>query len=225
MHRLFICICLGNAWAPASPAPRDGCAIASRPLLRLVGLLLALLGACLPPATFALNTDRDQPIEVEADFAEFDELAGTGIYKGNVVAIQGSIRVTGDVMTVKFTPEREMKEILIDGTPATFRQRPEGKQEYVEGEGLRVEYFLLENLVYLKRNAKLTEEGKVLTGDEIIYDTARSIVTARKAPDGKVEGKAGEAAKPRQRVRVVLPPRREPGTPAPTGEGDGKARP
>lgn len=192
-----------RARAAEAPAPRA--------LLRLVALLLALVGASLPQVGNALTADRDQPIEVEADFAEFDDLAGTAVYKGNVVAVQGSIRVTGDVMTVRFTSEREMKEILVDGAPATFRQRPEGKEEYVEGEGLRVEYFLLENLIYLRRNAKLREEGKLLSGDEIIYDTARSVVTARKAPNDRVEGKADAAAKPRQRVRVVLPPRREPG--------------
>ncbi len=214
-------------------------AISPRPRPALAGLLLALVAICLPPTTTALTTDHDQPIEVEADFAEFDERAGTAIYKGNVVAVQGSIRVTGDVMTVRFTEAREMKEILVDGSPATFRQLPEGKQEYVEGEGLRVEYFLLENLVYLKRQAKLKEEGKLLTGDEIIYDTARNVVTARKAPEGKAASKVADPAAPRQRVRVVLPPRREPAAgsevereadkpaarPDPGPAADGKTRP
>jgi len=182
-------------------------------LLAATGLLLAA------GAAQALSTDSEQPIEIEADFAEFDDVAGTAIYKGGVVAVQGSIRVTGDVMTVKFTDARDMKEILVDGKPATFRQRPDGKQEDVEGEGLRVEYFMQENLVYVKRNASLREEGKLLSGDEIVYDTARSVVTARKAPAAAAEAgdKGGKA--PRQRVRVVLPPQRSSPTPA-TGAGE-----
>jgi lipopolysaccharide export system protein LptA len=206
------------------PHPELPSAARGTPALAL--FLFALAGLFPPPPVSALQSDHDQPIEVEADFAEFDEQAGKAVYKGNVIAVQGSIRVTGDVMTVRFTEDRQMKEVLVDGAPATFRQLPEGKQEYVEGEGLRVEYFLLENLVYLKRNAKLREDGKLLSGDEIIYDTARSVVTARKAPE--VEGKAGaaEAKAPRQRVRVVLPPRREPGatpSPEPAAPPDEKA--
>jgi lipopolysaccharide export system protein LptA len=186
------------------------------PFLWLTPMLAALVAL----QVHALATDSEQPIEIEADFAEFDDVAGTAIYKGGVIAIQGSIKVTGDVMTVKFTPERDMKEILVDGKPATFRQRPEGKQEDVEGEGLRVEYFLQENLVYVKRNARLREEGKLLSGDEIIYDTARSVVSARRTPAADEKPPAGEATKPKQRVRVVLPPKRDPQSPtgpAPTG--------
>jgi lipopolysaccharide export system protein LptA len=182
------------------PAP-----VAIRSSVHLAGLLALCLLA--PAAAWALATDRDQPVEVEADYAEMDDVAGTTVYKGNVVVVQGSIRVTGDVLTVNYTPEREMKEVLVDGKPATFRQRPDGKTEDVEGEGIRVEYFVLQDLVYLKREAKLREAGKRMSGNEIIYDTARSVVTARKAPDAGGPAGPDKTGKPRERVRVILPPR------------------
>ena len=43
----------------------------------------------------ALSTDYDQPIEIESDFAELDDVEGTTVYIGNVIVVQGSIRMTG----------------------------------------------------------------------------------------------------------------------------------
>ena len=58
-------------------------------------LLLAALVAGAPAAR-ALSTDRDQPIEIEADFAELDDSRGVTMYKGNVIVTQGSLKLTGE---------------------------------------------------------------------------------------------------------------------------------
>jgi lipopolysaccharide export system protein LptA len=39
----------------------------------------------------ALSSDREQPINLEADAADIDDLKGISIYTGNVVLTQGSM--------------------------------------------------------------------------------------------------------------------------------------
>ena len=94
----------------------------------LPGALLLMLAL---PA-HALSTDKDQPIEVEADTAELDEVKNVSIYRGNVIVIQGSIRMTGDVMTVYQTDNDDLDHMIMEGNPATYKQLPDdSKQQLV----------------------------------------------------------------------------------------------
>ena len=171
-------------------------------------VLLALAwiaGPCL-----ALSTDFEQPIEIEADFAELDDEEGTTIYIGNVIVIQGSIRMTGDRLRVNFTPERELKDAYLEGRLATFKQTPDNGEEDVEGEALLIEYHALENMIYLIDKAKVTQGQRLTQGHRINYDTARSIVTVRSARAGKAD-KADVPAQDSGRVRIIIPPKKKAG--------------
>ena len=54
------------------------------------------------PANQALSTDRDQDIEIEADSLESDDTKGLAIYKGDVVIVQGTLKITGDHVTIQY---------------------------------------------------------------------------------------------------------------------------
>ena len=57
----------------------------------LLTLLFTLMGLPLSHGAMALDSDRDQPIQIVADVAVRDELAGKTRYEGNVVLTQGSL--------------------------------------------------------------------------------------------------------------------------------------
>ena len=52
----------------------------------------------------ALSTDKNQDIEIESNSVYLDDTKNVGVYSGNVVVLQGSIRITGDELTVYYTP-------------------------------------------------------------------------------------------------------------------------
>ena len=160
---------------------------------------------------FALSTDSEQPIEIEADFAELDDVDGTTVYIGNVVVVQGSIRMTGDRLRVNFTAERDLKDAYLEGRLATFKQTPNDQQEDVEGEALLIEYHALESMLILIEKAKVTQGERLTQGHRINYDTERSIVTVRSSRAGKPnideQPKAGSG-----RVRIIIPPKKKPVT-------------
>ena len=156
----------------------------------------------------ALPTDMDQPIEIEANFAELDDEEGVTTYLGDVVVTQGSIRMTGDSLKVLLEEDRQIKEAFLHGTPATFRQTPKIGEEDVEGEAKIIEYYKDKEIVYLIEAAKVTQGKRLTQGHRINYDIDRSIVTVRSSRAGLVR-KDGIDKQKAQRVKIILPPKEE----------------
>ena len=71
---------------------------------------------------YCLSTDSEQNIEIEANTAEMDDVKKVTVYRGNVIVTQGSIRMTGHTMHVYFNENNDMKLVIMDGTPAKYRQ-------------------------------------------------------------------------------------------------------
>lgn len=166
---------------------------------------LSLLGLVLALDVAALATDSQQPIEIQADFAELDDQEGKTIYVGNVVVIQGSIKMTGDKLKVNFSEDRDLEDVYMEGRPAYFKQTPDSGDD-VEGEALLIEYHALKSLLHLIQKAKLTQGARLFEGDRINYDTAKSVITARAVPKSK-DPKVKRT--PTGRVRVIIPPKKK----------------
>jgi lipopolysaccharide export system protein LptA len=179
--------------------------------MKLISLLMRMAVAAVfvfgSHAVLALTSDSEQPIQVEADFVELDEGTGITVYKGNVIVTQGSIRMTGDKLTINFTDDQDLKDAYLEGRPAYFKQRPENKDYDTEGEALQIEYHARESLLYLIEAAKLTQGQRLFSGHRITYDTERSILTARKARTTEQPG--GQAEKPRGRVKLIIPSKKK----------------
>jgi lipopolysaccharide export system protein LptA len=153
-------------------------------------------------AALGLSTDKDQPIQVEADTAELDDKNNVSVYTGDVVLTQGSIRMTGDKMTVYNTEDDELDTLIMEGSPATYRQLPDDSDVYDEAEAKTIKYFELKHQVILIDNAVVRQEGFLMKGDRIDYDTERNQAKAQSAA-------AGEGAEKQDRVKVILKKKEE----------------
>ncbi len=186
----------------------------ARPLLAVAAAVLLLLWR---PGADALSTDPEQPVEIEADFAELDDQEGRTTYTGNVVVTQGSIRMLGDKLTANFDEDRQLVEVFLAGKPAYFKQTPDGGKQDIEGEGLQIEYYAKRNLLHLIDQARLKQGERLFEGYRINYDTAKSIITGRGTP--QAASKPGAAPSKPGRVKVIIPPKpksAESGATAPT---------
>jgi len=158
----------------------------------------------------ALSTDTSQPVEIEADFAEMDDVEGRTTYVGNVIVTQGSIRMTGEKMRANFDENRQLTEVFLDGAPAYFKQTPDGGKEDIEGEGAQIQYLAKKNQLILIKDARLTQGARLFTGYRINYDTKNSVITGRGTPQSETPASGGER-KP-GRIKVIIPPK-TPATP------------
>lgn len=166
-----------------------------------VPALLALL-LCLPGAAWALKSDRDKPMHIEADNVELDDQSGVSVYRGDVVITQGTMRITGDQVTVYTTPDAKLKRAVSVGQPATYKQRPDDKPEDVKARALAMEYFADKDTVVLTDEARLWQGPNTFVSKKIIYDVANDRVDAGKQSGG-------------DRVRITIHPEKRDGAGSP----------
>jgi lipopolysaccharide export system protein LptA len=142
----------------------------------------------------ALPDDRDQPIHITADKALRDEKKGVTIYTGNVVLVQGSMELEAETLTVYHTTEKA-DQMIAAGNPAKMRQQPELNKGIVHAQGKVITYFRNEDKVNLRTDAKIEQDGAVVSGDSIDYIIAKQLITAQ-----------SDGTQPDNRVQVVIPP-------------------
>ncbi len=146
-------------------------------------------------SAFALTTDKDQPIELEANSVEIDDRTGISVYQGNVVIRQGSIRITAEEVTV-YQKDKRTDKIHAVGRPVTYQQVTDDGKE-VNGRALQAEYHTRSDLLYLIGDALLTQGQDSFASDRITYDRKKALV------------KAGASAKGKERVRITIDPKRK----------------
>jgi len=159
---------------------------------------------------FALSTDQDKPIEIAADAAELDDKTGITIYSGNVIVTQGSMNLRGDKLTITYNDDNSLKTATMLGTPATFKQMPDNKEQgQIDGKGIKINYLASDNLLVLTEDAELTQSGKLFKAYKIEYDTEKSKMIARKAVAGEKTPSGKPVQKDSGRIRVILPPKKK----------------
>jgi len=148
------------------------------------GLAALLLAGAMGVAE-ALPEDREKPIQIEADSAELDQNAGVITYSGNVVVVQGTMRLTADTGKI-FLEAGEFQRMEALGSPTTFRYQPDVDKEVIDGEGRRVEYNVETGKVTVNDNARFTQGQDVFTGDFIEYDLATDVIRADSKEGGRI---------------------------------------
>ena len=157
----------------------------------LKSLYLSLL--LISPVCWGLESDRQQPIHIQADRITVHEKEGVSYYEGNVQFTQGSLQVKGDEITVYLKGD-VLQKVIVKGSPATMQQQPEPDQELVHSQAARMEYNAQQQIVTLIDNAQIQQGPNSFAGDYIEYDTRNSMVSARK---GETED---------SRVHVIITP-------------------
>lgn len=153
-------------------------------------LLLIPLSLLFSVNSLALSTDRDQPIQIEADKATINNIKGIAIYTGDVIVIQGSIRINSDTMNIKYSKKRNIETIVTKGNPSRFQQRLDSG-EIIKAKALEMEYNAIKSIIYLRRQAELRKtlnsiDNYISNAPRITYDTQRGIIRADKG-----KGKSG----------------------------------
>jgi lipopolysaccharide export system protein LptA len=176
-------------------------------------VLLATLALATAPA-WADRSDRDQPVHLEANRLTVDEAKKVQILEGNVQLVQGTLTIRAEKLVVTQDANGFQKGIAYagGGRLATFRQKREGKNEYVDGEAERIEYDSKADKAELFDKAHIKSGLDEVQGQYISYDakTENYLVTGGSPLAGST--KSGK----QERVHAVIQPKnRDPGKAAP----------
>ena len=178
------------------------------PLIRAAALALLALALTAPIAR-AERADRTKPLNVAADQqGTFDLLKQVVVFTGNVIITKGTIVIKADRVEVREAPDgfRTAVAVGTSGHPATFRQKRDGVDEYIDGQAARLEYdekgdvirFVNNAIVRRLRGATIGDE---ITGSVITYDNTTEVFSVSGGTPANTAGSPGG------RVRAVLTPR------------------
>lgn len=147
----------------------------------------------------AESSDRDQPIDLEADAVEVDDAKQTSTYIGNVILTQGTLVIKADKLIVR-EDKNGFQHSTSLGNPTTFKQKRTGKDEWLQGSALRIEYDGRMDKVKLFKKAWVKRGEDIVHGDYIMYDAI--------AEYAEVKGGTKSATNPTGRVKAVIQPRK-----------------
>ncbi len=165
--------------------------------------------------TWALRSDRNQPIDIKADRVEVDQRNQVSHYIGNVRLEQGSLKIDADEVVV-YMEKGKLQKIVITGNPARFEQQPENQQEIVKSQANNMEYYASEERLFLKHNAEVNQGGNHFRGEFIEYDTLTSTVKADKGENSQSRVHAIiQPAKPKDETKPAPDSTDKTQTPAP----------
>jgi lipopolysaccharide export system protein LptA len=161
-----------------------------------------LIAWCLTAAVVhAERADRDKPVNLEADQVTVDDAKQTATFIGKVVLTQGTLVIRGDRMVVQQDADG-FKYGVAYGNLASFRQKREGYDEYIDGFAERIEYDSKAEKLQMFNRAYLKKSNDDVRGNYISYEIATEFF--------KVVGGGKQAAtegNPEGRVRAVIQPK------------------
>ena len=166
---------------------------------------VVLCAALLASPVYAEKADRDKPVNLEADTVTLDDIRKISVYQGNVVLSQGTMMLRADRVQVTQNAEG-LDKVTATGRPVTFRQKVEGRDEFIEGFANRIEYDGVNSQLELIGQAQLQRGSDELRGAQISYNAKTEFY--------KVVGQA-DATTPAGRVRAVIRPKPRSNPPAP----------
>lgn len=156
-------------------------------------LLLALL---LWSPLWALESDREQPISVEADSLEVRDQENISIYRGNVNLKQGSLEISADRLVIHFDDNNDLQMMEMTGNPARLRQLDNEHQE-MRGQARQINYLESKSILELIDNARFSHAG----------DTIESNLIRINTDDNNIQAGSSDTD---ERVKMLIQPRQNP---------------
>jgi lipopolysaccharide export system protein LptA len=173
------------------------CQLIMTQLFYIAVLATSLLSA---ERAHAEAADRDKPIELEADSVIVDDAKKISTYIGGVVLTQGTLVIHADKLIVR-EGKNGFQSSTSTGNPTTFKQKREGKNEYMTGSARRIEYDGRMDKVELYTKAWVKRGEDIVYGDYISYDANAEYAEV-------IGGKKSESAGPESgRVRAFIQPK------------------
>jgi len=166
--------------------------------IKLTFALLCLMLVCSP--SHAERADRNKPVHLEADQVSMDDAKQISTFEGKVLLTQGTMSIHGDKLVV-VQDKNGFSHGTATGRLASFRQKREGFDEYVEGYGERIEYDTQNETVDFFGQGRMIRKQDEVRGDHISYSSKTEIFQVHSAP-GQQTNAPGKG-----RVRVILQPK------------------
>ena len=156
----------------------------------------------LAPLVHAEKADRDKPLQVEAQRMSIDDGKKIQILEGDVILTKGTLILRAERIVITEDQYGFQKSTAFAGKGGLvhFRQKREGRDDYIDGEAERIEYNTANEVAELFHRAWVKGGEDQVKGDYIWYDaiSEKYLATAGESRDPKA---------PPARVRAIIQPK------------------
>ena len=170
-------------------------------LAAIVGIAGVMLAAT---AARAEKADRDKPVNIEADRVSVDDVKKVQVFEGNVQLVKGTLIIRAERIVVTQDDDGYQRGVAT-GTadvPPRFKQKREGQDDYIEGEGERIEHDAKAEKTEFFNRAWVKSGLDEVRGQFISYDARTENYFVTSGPNG-TRAKPGS----NERVRAVIQPK------------------
>lgn len=158
---------------------------------------LLALGVCVTSmVSFALPSDRNQPISLLADRATYNDKTGITTYSGNVIIEQGSMKLHAASIVANLNANKQISTVNASGSPAKFQQQLDTNRGIARGEAQKIVYNAETGILNLVGNAYLYQDGASIRGNSLKYSMNK----------GDIEVSGGGSGASKGRVQIIIPP-------------------
>ena len=173
-------------------------------LVKTLPILLSMGTALVSMNSWALLNDIAQLTHIQSEDAQIDEKQGIAIYTGDVIITQGSMKITGNTVTLTRTPSGDIDVVTSVGNLAYFEQKQAtGDPAPMKGYGKTIQYQAQKNRILLVDQAKVIDtDGNTVEGEKITYDSVKKILQA-----GRDNGR--KITVPGPRIEMIIHPKKE----------------
>lgn len=157
--------------------------------------IAAALGFVAPshPAAAQSGHDSAQPVQINADSLEVQQDKKIAVFKGNVDATQGDLRLKTDLLRVFYSEGGQKKAGAGPGGNTSITRLEADGHVFVSrpdqtGKGDRGVYDLEQRTIVLEGNVVLTDRENVVKGTRATMDLNTRQSTVQSGPAGRVQG-------------------------------------
>ena len=101
------------------------------------------------------------------------------------------MRINSNTLVIPMTNRKPVRYVAT-GKPARYKQQPKPIFFFKQKTAYEIEYTVDDKTLHMRGNARITRQGDVFQGDQLVYDTVRDLVT----------GSGGEGG----RIRMIIQP-------------------
>lgn len=134
---------------------------------------------------FAIPEDDEADIHITSEQFTYDHQTGIATYIGDVLAVQGSRRLSGDEMQVYRLPNGKIEKIITTGEQAKYQAITEAEKPLLHARANTIIFEVADNYLTLVTNAHVQQGGDEYESPLIEYDTLQKIVKSPQSNEGR----------------------------------------
>lgn len=119
----------------------------------------------------SVKADPSQPVEVTSDSLNVNQEDGSAEFLGNVIVIQGEMRLSAERVLVIYSQDRSSIERMEATENVVLVSPPDA------AEGDRAEYTIDTGVIVMKGNVLLTQGPSTISGDQMVANLTSGTAT------------------------------------------------